>query len=67
MKFKIGQIVRHRISNIKFVICKCYPKKWYRKDIKYICSQGEFLMMPPHNFKTGILIYTEVYESELKK
>lgn len=55
-QFKIGELVKHKISKNKYVIIKIFPKKWYRKYAYYDCSIGD-----------DDLDYITNYESELKK
>jgi len=38
MKFKLGQIVRHKISKKKYVVVKIFPKRLFRKYPHYRCS-----------------------------
>ena len=40
MKFKIGDIVKHIISNKKYVIIKC-KKTFFKKKHYYICGTGK--------------------------
>ncbi len=41
-KFKIGEIVKHKISNERYVILEIYPIRWFRKTITYFCHNGTF-------------------------
>jgi len=40
MKFKIGQVVKHRLKKGKYIIISYHPKRWFRKTPYYRVSNG---------------------------
>lgn len=57
MKFKLGQVVQHKVSKEKVVLIKYYPKRWYRKYPYYYCSNGAYLYLNHYH----------LYEDELEE
>lgn len=63
MKFKEGQIVKHKLSKEKFIIIKFLPVKWYRSRPQYKVSIG-LKVMEMRKQDEGD--YVRVYESEIE-
>ncbi len=40
MKFKIGQIVKHKISNEEYVIIHIRSPNWLRNTATFVCRTG---------------------------
>lgn len=63
MKFKEGQIVKHKLSGERFVIIKYLPVRWYRSRPKYgVIINEKYVDL----VKKDIDGYIIVYESEIE-
>ena len=59
MEFKIGQIVKHKLNDKKYVVNEYHPVRWYRKYAYYRCSSGD-----PNT--SDYREYFDFYESDLE-
>ena len=61
-KFKVGEIVRHKIRKDNLVVIKILPKNFFRKENHYICSYGG---NPEKLKEENRSDYLDYYEGEL--
>ena len=64
MKFIPGQIVKHKLNNIRLVLVKVFEKGIFRRNTVYYCSYGEEARIVKETIYND---YLSFYEEELEE